>query len=130
MIRRRRRLQRGAETLEFLGVLPLTVLVAMLAWQGIVLAREQAQADADARTLARQAVVCAAPGTAPLALAAVDPVAFSDEAGVVTRDTTSNPPYVSVTVALAAKSIFKDVDLARFGIPGPHAVVVMRHEPC
>jgi hypothetical protein len=112
----------GAETLEFLGVIPLLLMVAMLVWQGIVLVRQQAEADADARTLARQAVIC---DSRPMTLHDID--ASAQGAAVHLAAPT---PYVTVAVTLRPQSVIDKVDLGGWGFPSPRAVVTMRHEPC
>ncbi len=116
--------ERGAETLEFVGILPLLALVGLVIWQGIALVRQQAEADADARTLARQAVVCDA-GTL-LTLRDIDPAVG---VGWAATDA-AHGPWVTVSVTLAPTPVVSTLDLSRLGIPSPRATVTMRHEPC
>ena len=110
--------------MEFLGLLPLLVMVCLVVWQGIVVLQRQAEAEADARTFARSAVVCGV--RQPPDLHAIDPGA---DGGWFSVDT-GHPPYVTAHVSLAAPSIVPGVTLTALGIANPAASVTMRHEPC
>lgn len=106
-----------------MAVLPVVVLLACGGAQALVLVRQQAQAQADARGLARQAVVCH-PGGEP-APTAIDPALGGGEVEV-----SRGPTDVVVTVRLAPATLIP-------GLPGgirsplaPQARVAMRTEPC
>lgn len=122
MIRSARAREVGAESLEFLGVLPLLILVGLLLAQLVLLVRQQAEADADARTLARSAVICSAP---PLSLAAVDPAAHGEFHIKHLPDS-----LMAASVALQPQLLWSGFDLSSLPLSRPHATVVMRHEPC
>ncbi len=117
--------ERGSQTLELVAALPLVGLILLLGWQCIVLARQQVEAQADARELARQAVLCsrAAP---PPRLADIDQGAT----GSAVVSTPSDDHLVSVEVRLAPASVLPDVAFPADWPLAPHAVVVMRREPC
>jgi hypothetical protein len=121
-MRGRRWGERGSQTLELLAAMPAVGLVMLVAGQALVLGRQQAEAESDARSLARAAVLCAIP-SAPLELTAIDPRAAD---GVVTRS--ARDGMVSVTVRLPPESIL-GLDLGSTGL-APSATVTMRHEPC
>jgi len=124
--RRGRAGQRGSQSVELVAALPLLGLAVMLAWQCIVLARQQIEAQSDARELARQAVLCsrAAP---PPTLAGVDPGA----AGTVSIGAVPGPgDLVRVEVRLAPESVLPGVDGGPGSAVAPRAAVVMRREPC
>ena len=122
----RRRGQRGVEALELVSGLPLVGIVLLLAWQAISLARQQVEAETDARVMARQAAVCSSdplrlrPGDVDAALTGDDEVVSPDG-----RD-------VRVSVSLRPRAVF---DLPGFAAaldhgPWPRATVTMRREPC
>lgn len=126
-----RRGERGAETLELIGVLPLLAIVVLSAWQAIVLGRERGEAEADARTLARYAVLC--PQARPPQLSTVDGSPSAASARVdVERDTATRGPLarVSVTVSIPPVAVVPGLDLGRLGVPWQSATVTMRQEPC
>ena len=120
-----RRDERGAETLEFVALLPVLVMVLLIAWQGLILLREQSEAEDDARLLARQAVLCRG-GQAVDTLAAIDTGATGGTASI----DSSRAPIVAVKVTLPPQSVLGPVDLASMGFPHPVATVTMRREPC
>ncbi len=123
--RRGRAAERGSQTLELVAALPLVGLILLLGWQSIVLARQQVEAQADARELARQAVLCsrAAP---PPRLGDVDQGA----SGNAVISTSADNHLVSVEVRLAPASVLPDVSFPADWPLAPHAAVVMRREPC
>jgi len=118
--------EQGSQSLELAAALPLLGLILLLVWQCIVLARQQVEAQADARELARQAVLCARAGPHP-SLADVD-------AGAIGSVVTGSPPghqdLVRVEVRLVPGTVLPDVRLPADWALAPHAVVVMRREPC
>jgi hypothetical protein len=116
----------GAETLELVAVLPLLGLVLMVAWQAILLVRGQIQAQADARELARRAVLCsrAAP---PLRLADVDPQGGGTAQLAALP---GHPDMLRVEVRLGLPAPVPGMSLDAASTLAPHAVVVMRREPC
>lgn len=126
MSRRRGRAgEAGAETLELVAILPLLCLAFLVVWQGVVLIRQQMEAQSDARELARRAALCAraAPGAT---LASVD----SAPGTAVTTGLDGHGEEIRVEVRLVPRVV-----LPGFGFDGPaawapHAVVVMRREPC
>jgi hypothetical protein len=124
--RRGRAAERGSQTLELVAALPLLGMLLLLGWQCIVLARQQVEAQADARELARQAVLCAR--------AAPPPRLGDVDQGVAGTATVGSPPghplLVRVEVRLAPASVLPDVSFPADWPLAPHAVVVMRHEPC
>ena len=120
--RRGRAGQRGAETLELVAILPLLGLTLLLAWQAVVLVRQQAQAQADARELARRAVLCAR-AAPPLTLADVD----ASPGSAWTATVPGHDDLVRVDVRLEPATVVPDFPL--HGMV-PHASVVMRREPC
>jgi hypothetical protein len=125
MISRRGRAgEHGAETLELVAVLPLIGLVLALAWQGVVLVRQEFQAQADAHALARQSVLCAR--AAPAArLADVDQAPGTASV----TDVGGRRTLVRVEVRLDPSIVMPGFQAA-LGSLAPHAVVVMRREPC
>jgi hypothetical protein len=124
--RRGRAGEHGSETLELVAVLPLIGLVLLLAWQGVVLVRQEFQAQADAHALARQAVLCAR-AAPPARLADVD-----QAAGTATVSDVSGQPgrLVRVEVRLNPSIVMPGFEAALGSALAPHAVVVMRREPC
>lgn len=127
MTRRRRRAgQRGAQTLELVAILPLLGLVFLVAWQGVVLVRQQIEAQSDARELARRAVLCAR--AAPVGgLDAVDPRA---QGTAVTTGVAGRGEVVRVEVRLMPETVLPGFVLDGRSPLAPRAVVVMRREPC
>lgn len=123
--RRRSAGQAGTETVELVAALPLLGLALLVAWQAILLVRGQIQAQADARELARRAVLCAR-AAAPPVLADVDP---SDGTAVVSR-TGSGGGAVRVEVRLAPAQVLPGLHLDTSSPLAPRAVVVMHREPC
>lgn len=124
--RRGRPAERGAETLELVAVLPLLVLVVLVAWQAFVLVRQQSQAQADARELARRAALCAR--AAPTAtLGDVDPQAAGSARLAVA---TAGDELVRVEVRLVPQLVLPGFRLDTSSTLAPHAVVVMHKEPC
>jgi hypothetical protein len=115
----------GAESLEFLGLLPLLILFLFVAWQGLILLRQSTQAELDAQTIARSAALCG-DGSKALTLWEADPGAGAASSAV----TTTSPPFVKVHVTLQANTPFKDFNLQAIGVPAPSATVVMLIEPC
>lgn len=114
--------ERGSESLEFMAILPLLLIVAALLWQGMVLIGEQSEAEADARALARATALCQRPMPQ---LGDVD-----DQAGtgaVAARDDDPSASLVGWTVKLPLRSVVKDVNL---GIGPIAATVHFRQEPC
>lgn len=118
----RRRGEGGVESLELLALLPLMTMIVLAAWQGIVIARLHAEAEADARTLVRVAVLCPQ-GPVPDILV-VDHGAKGAQVTVDRR----GAPLVGVTVGLPVPSVVQGVDLSALG--PIVATVVMRQEPC
>ena len=101
-------------------------MILLLVWQCIVLARQQVEAQADARELARQAVLCARAGPHP-SLADVDAGASGS---VVAGSPPGHAELVRVEVRLVPASVLPDVTFPAGWPLAPHAVVVMRREPC
>lgn len=125
MSRRRGRAgQRGAETLELVALLPLLSLVFFVLWQGVVLMRQQAEAQSDARELARQAVLCARAATAPR----LDEVDSGAHGTVVAGS--GGGQEIRVEVRLVPRVVLPGFQLDQGSALAPHAVVVMRREPC
>lgn len=118
--------QAGAETLELVAALPLLGMALLLAWQGVLLVRGQVQAQSDARELARRAVLCGPAGPPPR-LADVDP--RTDGSAAVGPDR-SGRQMVRVEVRLVPPAILPGLHIDAGSALAPHAVVVMRHEPC
>ena len=123
--RRGRAGELGSQTVELVAALPLAGMVLLLAWQCIVLARQQIEAQADARELARKAVLCARAAPRP-ALADVDPAAGT----AVIGGQPGHADMVRVEVRLAPAAVLPGLDLGAASPVAPHAVVVMRREPC
>jgi hypothetical protein len=123
-----RRGQRGAETLEFLGALPLLALLMLLAWQGVVIGRERAEAEADARAAARTAVLCPRQPAGP-SLVDIDPAARSGDLRLV-RSGAPDQGVVTATVTLPVQAVSSSVDPAAWGLGPVRASVTMRLEPC
>ena len=122
---RRRRAERGVEAIELVAGLPLVGIVVLLAWQGISLARQQVEAETDARVMARQAAVCSS-DPHRLRPIDVDPAMTADDL-VVAPD-----GAVRVSVSLRPRAV---LDLPGFAAaldrgPWPRATVTMRREPC
>jgi hypothetical protein len=124
--RRGRAGEHGSQTVELVAVLPLFGFVLLFAWQCILLARQQIEAQADARELARQAVICAR-AAPPLTLADVDKQATGT---VVTAAPPGHPELTSVEVRLAPVVVLPGVALGSDTPVAPRAVVTMRREPC
>lgn len=126
MTRRRGRTgQRGAETLELMALLPLLGLVFLVVWQGVVLVRQQIEAQSDARELARQAALCGR-AASPATLATVDPAP-----GTATTTGLSGPgDTVRVEVNLVPHVVLPGFSVDAASGLAPRAVVVMRREPC
>jgi len=124
--RRGRDGQAGAETLELVAILPLLSLVFLAIWQGIVLVRQQIEAQSDARELARRAVLCAR--AAPVAqLDDVDPDAHGT---AVSTGLAGRSAVVRVEVHLAPAIVLPGLVLDPRSSLAPRAVVTMRREPC
>jgi hypothetical protein len=119
--------ERGAETLEFVGALPLLALMVMTSWQGIVLMRQQAEAEADARLLARAAVICAAEPPSVALLETFDPQAA---AAHITTMFDARTHVATVSVTLPPQPVVTGIDVAGGAGFTPHASVSMRAEPC
>jgi hypothetical protein len=117
--------ERGAESLEFLGLLPLFILFVFVAWQGLILLRQSTEAELDAQTIARSAAICG-DGSKTVTLGQIDPTAGAGSSAVVTSPT----PYVKVHVTLQPNTPFPEFSLQSVGFPSPSATVVMRVEPC
>jgi hypothetical protein len=126
--RRGRAGQAGAETLELVAALPLLGLVLLLAWQGVALVRQQSQAQADARELARRAALCARAAPPPV-LADVDPRA-AGRATVTSDAPSATGAVVRVEVRLVPQTVLPGFRLDAGSALAPRAVVVMRREPC
>jgi hypothetical protein len=117
--------QRGSQTLELVAGLPLLAMALLAALQGVVLVRQQLEAQTDAALLARHAALCDAGEPAPT-LAGIDPAA-GPRATVAPAPV--RPPLVGVTVRLAPHSIIPG--LALTGGPWiPAGTAVFRLEPC
>jgi hypothetical protein len=100
-------------------------MVLLMAWQGVVLARQQAEAEADARAIARAYVV----GCLPLEGAALSDIDAALRQGSITY---GNPGErtVAVTVTLRPASVLPGV--FQPGVASslaPRATVTMRKEP-
>jgi len=124
--RRGRSGQAGAETLELVAILPLLGLVFLVAWQGVVLVRQQIEAQSDARELARRAALCAR--AAPTAtLADVDPPARGTAR---TTGMAGRTQVIRVEVRLVPQTVLPGLVLDTRSPLAPRAIVVMRREPC
>jgi len=124
--RRGRDGQAGAETLELVAILPLLSLVFLAIWQGVVLVRQQIEAQSDARELARRAALCAR--AAPTAqLGDVDPEARGT---AVTAGLAGRSTVVRVEVHLAPAIVLPGFALDPRSSLAPRALVTMRREPC
>lgn len=115
----------GSQSVELVAALPLVGMVLLLAWQCIVLARQQIEAQADARELARTAVLCARAAPRP-ALGDVD----ATRGTAVIGSQPGHADMVRVEVRLAPTVVLPGFDLGAASPLAPHAVVVMRREPC
>jgi hypothetical protein len=124
--RRGRAGEHGSETLELVAALPLLGLVLLLAWQGVVLVRQEIQAQADARELARQTVLCAR-AAPPARLADVDP---KTSGTVSAAAVPGHRELVRIEVRLTPTTVLPGFTLGTESALAPHAVVVMRREPC
>jgi hypothetical protein len=123
--RRGREGQAGAETLELVAILPLLGLVFLVIWQGVLLVRQQVEAQSDARELARRAVLCAR--AVPTAgLAQVDPRPGT----AVISGMAGHGETVRVEVHLEPQTVLPGFTLDGGSPLAPRAVVVMRREPC
>jgi len=121
--RRGRDGQAGAETLELVAILPLLALVFLAIWQGVVLVRQQIEAQSDARELARRAALCAR--AAPTAqLGDVDPGARGSAV------TAGHTQLVRVEVHLVPAIVLPGFAVDTRSPLAPRAVVTMRREPC
>jgi hypothetical protein len=123
--RRGRAGEHGSQSVELVAALPLAGMVLLLAWQCIVLARQQIEAQGDARELARKAVLCARAAPQPT-LADVD--GATGTAVIGTQP--GHEEMVRVEVRLAPTAVLPGLDLGPASPVAPHAVVVMRREPC
>jgi hypothetical protein len=108
------------------AVLPLLGLVLLAVWQGVVLVRQQVEAQSDARELARRAALCAR-AAPPSGLRAVDPSAAGS---VQTSGLTGRGETVRVEVRLVPQVVLPGFVLDAASPFAPRAVVVMRREPC
>lgn len=124
--RRGRAGEQGSQTVELVAALPLLGLVLLLAWQCIVLARQQIEAQADARELARRSVLCARAAPPP-SLAQVDGGA---QGTVVSDSPPGHPELLRVEVRLTPTTVLPGVAFAADSTLAPRAAVVMRREPC
>lgn len=107
--------------------LPLLAMVTALVLQGVVLMRQQVQAESDARQVARSAVVCG-PVLAPEArLRLVDPAAAGNGAGI--RVHREGDSLTRVTVTLVPEGVISGIRLGLGGFT-PQASVAMHDEPC
>lgn len=118
--------ERGSQSVELVAALPLLGLILLLAWQAIVLARQQIEAQADARELARRTVLCTRAGP-PLALDDVDPGAHGT---ALVASPPGHAELVRVEVRLEPASVLPDVHVPGDWLLAPRATVVMRREPC
>jgi hypothetical protein len=124
--RRGRAGEHGSQTVELVSALPLLGLVLLLAWQCIVLARQQIEAQADAREIARRAVLCAR-AVFPPTLPEVDEGA---QGTVVTGAAPGHPELLRVEVRLAPTTVLPGLSLGADSTLAPRAAAVMRREPC
>jgi hypothetical protein len=124
--RRGRAGEHGSETLELVAALPLLGLVLLLAWQGVVLVRQEIQAQADARELARQTVLCAR-AAPPARLADVDPHASGTATAAAVP---GHKELVRVEVRLTPTTVLPGFTLGTESALAPHAGGVKRREPC
>jgi len=110
------------QSLELVALLPILTLIILAAWQGIVVARLGAEADADARTLARITVLCPTPK--PPTLSSVDPAAKAGQVDVGRMPES----LIAITVSLPIPAVIPGLDLRRWG--PVRSTVTMRQEPC
>lgn len=106
-----------------MAVLPLIVLLAACGAQVLILVRQQAEAESDARVLAREAVVCHDGGW-PLP-SAID-AALGPGDATFRRDGDS----VVVDVRVAPATIIPGLTVGGDSRLVPRATVAMRSEPC
>jgi hypothetical protein len=118
--------EHGSQTVELVAAMPLLGLVLLLAWQAILLARQQVEAQADARELARKSVLCARAAPRP-ALGEVDAGA---DGTVVAESPPGHPELLRVEVRLAPATVVPGLRLGAGAAVAPRAAVVMRREPC
>lgn len=125
---RSRLAESGAETLELVASLPLLALVTALILQGVVLMRQQVQAESDARQVARAAVVCGPVMTPAARLRLVDPGA-AERGAVVRVEREGDSGVTRVTVSLVPEAVISGI---RLGLDTftPRSSVAMRDEPC
>jgi hypothetical protein len=117
------RRQRGAQAVELMAILPLVVLLVACGAQALILVRQQAEAESDARVLVRQAVVCHDGGW-PVP-AAVDPaLRLGDVSFQRDRDS------IVVAVRLAPATIIPGISAGTDSSFAPRATVAMLREPC
>lgn len=121
-MRRARSRERGSETVELVAALPLLGFCVLIALQGVTLAREKAEAEADARAAARQLAACGAP--AILDYGAIDPNTGAGNYQVGGGDATT----VTVTVTLGAVKVLPLPGSPTFTQLAPQARVSMRRE--
>ena len=120
----RRRGPQGAETLEFLAVLPLMWLAATGAWQGVALAQQQIEAQSDARAIVREAAICNGGQDPREILSVVDPSSRDVHADVPVR----KGGYVTEHVSIAPDLIFPGLTVSMIQPILPSASATMREE--
>ncbi|MFN2451795.1 MAG: hypothetical protein ABR541_05530 [Candidatus Dormibacteria bacterium] len=128
MRRSARATETAAETLELVAGLPLLAMVTALILQGVVLERQQVQAESDARQVVRAAAVCGPVLSAVDRLRAVDPSAV-DRGATVRLDRLGDTGLTRATVTLVPEAVVAGLSLGLDGLR-PHASVVMHDEPC
>jgi len=106
--------------------LPLLALVTALVLQGVVLTRQQVQAESDARQVARGAAVCGPVLTPQARLRLVDPAA-ADRGAAVRVERGLDGGLTRVTVSLTPEAVIGGISL---GGLTPRASVAMHDEPC
>jgi Flp pilus assembly protein TadG len=119
--------RRGSATVELVAGLPLLSLCVLLGWQGLTLARETAEAEADARAAARQLVACSSSTPDYRAIDAnTDATSYTIVRGTDARGAGTT----TVTVTLPAVSLMPVLGAVPFATVTPNGRVSMRQESC
>ena len=106
-----------------MAILPLVILLVACGAQALILVRQQAEAESDARVLARQEALCHDGGSP--AASEVDPALGPDDVSIQ-----KGPDAVVVDVRLAPATIIPGLSAGTDSRFAPRASAVMRREPC
>jgi hypothetical protein len=126
---RRRRGERGAETLELVAGLPLLGVVVAAAVQCAVLVEEHARAASDARELVRHQVVCEHRDEPPAAVAG-DALLTAGRVSFTTAGDPAEGVLVTATVVLPPRTILPGLPAGVSSPLAARASATMRQEPC